>query len=240
MKRLAYTLLYIILLAAGASAQESTKAERNFVVEGNALFNEGNYHAALEKYEAALATNPNYQYALYDKAVTLTKLASDDNKGTENDPRKIAQQIFASIAELNTNHDLAANSLYNLGNMAFNDNDFGSAIDFYKGSLRIRPNDRKCRQNLLIALQKQEEQEQNQDQNQDQDQDEQEQEQEQPQPQPDQQDQQEQQQEQQQMTQPSEQILQTVQNKENATRRRTDARPDDPAEASRRTTDKPW
>lgn len=233
-------LLFIILLSSTGvlsfGAENSTKTERNLIVEGNKLFKAENYHAALEKYEQALATNPGYQYALFNKAVTLDMLATDDNKNTENDPRKAAEQIFSDIARLNTNSDLAAKSFYNLGNMAFNDNQFDKAIDMYKSSLRIEPDNKKCRQNLLLAMQKKEEQEQNQDQQQQDQQQEKEQKQEEQQQQQ-QQEQQQQQQEQPQMTQSAEQLLQAMQNKENATRRRTNQQEAQPAG---RSTDKPW
>lgn len=212
------------------SQEPSTKQERNLVTEGNKLFRADKYHEALEKYEQALASNPSYQYALYNKAVTLSKLASDDNKNTENDPREVAKKIFSDIAKLKTNEELAAKSFYNLGNMAYNDEQYDQAINMYKNSLRIEPDNKECRQNLLLALQKQQENENNQD-NQQQDQQEQQQ-------QEQEQEQQEQQpQEPQPMTQSAEQLLQAMQNKENATRRRTN---EQEASPSRRTTDKPW
>ena len=236
MKKTILTLIYILLFASvPLMAQESTKTVRNLVVDGNKLFEAGQYHAALENYEKALALNPSFQYALYNKAVTLTKLASDDNKGTENDPRVQAAKIFKELASLDTNHDIAAKSFYNLGNMAFNDNQFGEAIKMYKGSLRINPDNKECRQNLLLALQKQDE-EQNED-NQEQQQQEQEQEQEQQQQQQQQEQEQQQQPQEQPMTQSAEQLLQTMQNKENATRRRTNQQQAQPAN---RATDKPW
>lgn len=219
-----------------AAGDGSTKAERNLVVEGNRLFEEDNFHAALEKYDQALASNPSYQYALYDKAVTLTKLATDDNKGTENDPRKAAAEIFAGIAQQKTNDALAAKSYYNLGNMAFNDEQYDQAIDMYKGSLRINPDNRQCRQNLLLALQKKQEQDQNQDKN-DQNNDKEDEQQQQQQQDQQQQEQQQAQQQQQPMTQSAEQLLQTMQNKENATRKKTERQQ---AEQGRRSTDKPW
>ena len=222
----------------------STKAERNLVRKGNSMFNDSNYHAALEQYEQALALNPMSVYALYNKAAALIQLASDDNKDTENDPRKVAGQIFNEIAKNNVEDypRLAANSSYNLGNMAFNDGDYDAAIAAYKASLRIRPDNLKAKQNLLLALQKKEEQEQNQDQqdqqqDQDQQQQEQQQHQQQDQQQQDQQQQEQQQQQQpQQMSQNAEQMMQAVQNKENATRRREQQ----PAQPAHYTTDKPW
>ena len=238
MKKTVLTIIALALGAFGAFASDdgSTKAVRNLVVEGNRLFEQEKYHEALEKYEQAIALNPAYQYALYNKAVALTQLATDDNKGTENDPRKQAQEIFAGIAQANTNANLAEKSYYNLGNMAYNDEQYQQAIDMYKGSLRILPENRECRQNLLLALQKKQEQEQNQD-KQDQDKQDQEQQQQQQQQQQQEQEQQEQQQQQPQRSQSAEQLLQAMQNKENQTRKKVEQQPPQPG---RRSTDKPW
>jgi len=226
--------LFLGLLSANAASDNSTKAMRNLVVEGNKLYSAENYHGALEKYEQALALDPSYQYALYNKAVALVQLASDDNKDTANDPRKVAADIFKGIADLKTNQELAYKSFYNLGNMAYNDEKYGDAVNMYKRSLMIKPDNRPCRQNLLMAMKKQEEKEQNKD-NQDQNKDKDKQEQQQQQQQ--QQEQQPPQQQEQQMTQNAEQLLQAMQNKENATRRKVNR---DPAQPGQRSTDKPW
>ena len=98
--------------------------------------------------------------------------------------------------------------------MAYNDQDYGKSIERYKQALRINPDNNRTRQNLRLAQLKKQEQDQNKDK--------------------DKQDQQQQQQ--QPMTQNAEQILQAMQNKENATRRKQK----EPAQPGRRTTDKPW
>ncbi len=225
MNKIFFPLIIVFLSIAHtsyASDDNSTKAERNLIREGNEIYNDSNYHAALENYEKAIALNAASQYALYNKAVTLTELVSDNNKGTPNDPRVQADSIFEQITDYNSNHLLSEYASYNRGNMAFNDQNYGHAIEMYKDALRINPENRKARQNLLLAIKKQEEQEQNPDK-----QDQQEQQQE-------EQQQQQQQAEPQQMSQNAEQILQSVQNKENATRRR-EQKP-----SGQRYTDKPW
>ena len=229
MKKFIYLIILALALTASPAwaADNSTKRERNFVREGNELYAQGNYHEALAKYELALALNPTSPYALYNKACALIQLASDDNKGTQNDPRKAAAEIFGQIA---TNPDvpkLAEYANYNLGNMAYNDQEYDKAISYYKAALRLNPNNRKARQNLLLAIQRKDQKQdppQQQQQQQDQQQDQQQQEQ-----------QQQEQQQQPPMSQNSEQILQSVQNKENATRQR-ERRP----VQGRPTTDKPW
>ncbi len=229
------TILLAIALTAGAgwsftaSAADvkSTKAERNLIVEGNKAFADSNFIAAFDFYEKALTANPLSDAATYNKAVTLTYLVSEDNKNTPNDPRVKAAELFETLTRTATDKTIAEKSFYNLGNMAFRDGDYGKAIENYKGALRINPDNKKTRQNLRIA---QLQQKQNQDQNQDQDkQDEQQQQQ--------QQQQQEQQQQQPEMTQNAEQILQSVQNKENQTRKKAN---EQQVNGGRKTTDKPW
>lgn len=239
MKKIFTSVLLVALsVLASSAAPESTKAERNYIKEGNERFKAGNYHEALALYEKAITANTSSEAASFNKAVTLLHLASDDNKGTENDPRVAAAKLFQDIASTSQDAELAAKSFYNLGNMLYNDEKYKESIEMYKGSLRKRPNDHKTRQNLRLAQLKLEEQE-NQDQNQDnQEQEQQQQQQEQQQQQQQEQQQQQQQQEQPQMTNNAEQILQTMQNKENATRKKVneqEARP-----AGKPTTDKPW
>lgn len=235
------TLFAAALSAAAADLSGNSRQERLLIKEGNELFRADKYHEALQRYENALTINPQSTVAQYNKAVTLVQLATDDNKGTQNDPRAQAAQLFQDIARVNSRPDLTASSFYNLGNMAYNDEDYDRAIEMYKGSLRTEPDNRRARQNLLLAMKKKEEQEQNKD-NQEQDnqeQDKQEQEQQQQQQQQQQEQQQQQQEQQQQpMTRNAEQILQSMQNKENATRQKVNRREAQPA--GRSTTDKPW
>ena len=223
---------------------KSVKAERNLIKEGNKAFADSNFVEAFALYEKALAENPSSDAALFNKAVTLTHMASEDNRGTANDPRVKAVEIFESIARTSNDDFLVEKAFYNMGNMAYREGDYAAAIEQYKGAFRKNPDNLKTRQNLRIAQLQQQEQEQNQDQNQDQGQDEQQQQQDQQQQQQDQQDQQEQdqqqqqQQQQQEMTQSAEQILQSVQNKENSTRKKVQEQ--EVKNGGRATTDKPW
>lgn len=238
-KILFYTVLATLIGVPTFDASAKTiKAERNLIKEGNKAFADSNYVEAFSLYEQALVENPSSDAALFNKAVTLTHMANEDNKGTANDPRVKAVEIFESIARTSNNDALVEKSFYNLGNMAFREGDYGAAIEQYKGALRKNPDNLQTRQNLRIAqLQQQQDQNQNQDQQQDQ-QDQQQQQQEQQQEQQQNQEQQEQQQQQQPMTQSAEQILQSVQNKENSTRKKVQEQ--EVKNGGRSTTDKPW
>lgn len=221
---------------------ESYKAERNAIRSGNKYFEKEQYHQALESYDNALRVNEGSIRGRYDKATALIQLQSDDNKGTENDPRVLAAQIFQDLIDDAKKYDpeIAEKSYYNLGNMAFNDEQYDQSIELYKSSLRINPDNQQTRENLRLAQLKKQEQEQNQDQNQQDQQDKQDQQEQQQQQQQQQQEQQQQQQQQQQqpMTQSAQQILQSMQNKENQTRKKVKEE-EEPA-GGRSQTDKPW
>lgn len=223
---------------------KSYKDERNDIRSGNKLFEKEKYHEALAEYNKALEYNGGSIRAKYNKAVTLIQLASDDNKGTQNDPRIQAGALFEQLIPDAKQYDpdIAQKSYYNLGNMAFNDEQYDRAIAMYKSSLRMKPDDMDARENLRLAQLKKQEQE-NQDQSQqEQQQDQQEQQQQQQQDQQQQQEQQQQQQQQQppkpeKMTQSAQQILQSMQNKENQTRKKVK---EEEQPAGRLQTDKPW
>ena len=222
MKKTLATLLLIVAAAVPAFAQKdaSTKILRNTIREGNEYYDKGNFAKALESYEVALQLDPSSQIATYNKALALLNMAGEDTKGSENDPRQQAAQLLEQVGNacMASDSTLAEKAFYNLGNMAYNDQDYGKSIERYKQALRINPDNNRTRQNLRLAQLKKQEQDQNKDK--------------------DKQDQQQQQQQeqQQQQQQNAEQILQAMQNKENATRRKQK----EPAQPGRRTTDKPW
>lgn len=220
---------------------KSYKAERNAIRSGNKAFEKEQYHEALEMYDKALEVNAGSIRGRYNKAVALLQLQSDDNKGTANDPRVAATALFEEVIPDAKNYDIdiAEKSLYNLGNMAFNDEQYDRSIEMYKSALRINPDNMLTRENLRLAQLKKQEQE-NQNQQDKQEQDKQEQQQQQQQQQEQQQQEQEQQQQQQQpqpMTQSAQQILQSMQNKENQTRKKVQQQE---VPAGRPQTDKPW
>ena len=127
---------------------------------------------------------------------------------------------------------LASMANYNLGNVAFNSEDYSKALGYYKQALRLNPNDDKARRNLRITQLKIQDQD-NQDQDKDKEEDQkdkeqnQDQQQNQNQNQDQNQDKQDQQNNQQQQPKPqdinqqtADQILKAMENKENQTRAR--------------------
>ena len=217
----------LILLSTGCSAEhKAARQERKAVKAGNALYEQGRYAEAAEKYKEAIEYNPNSMEALYDLSMAnLRRAETVESDSLKQQLTRDGMAGLQSVASSTVSEPgVAGKAAYNLGNIAFEGQKFPEAIDAYKQALRYNPDDNDARRNLRIA-QLQQNDDQNQDQNQNQDQQEQEQEQEQDQQQNQDQNQ-DQQQDQQQQQQPqineqsAEQILQSIDNRENQVRAR--------------------
>ena len=154
-----------------AQQDASTKAERNFIRNGNKLFEEKNYAEAEVEFNKALQANPSSAVAAYNLALTLAMQAEpNDSTGII----QHADSLFNFAASITKDKQLKAMAHYNMGNLAYNSNQFDKAINDYKNALRAMPSDDDARYNLRMAQLKQQEQQQNQqnqNQNQDQNQD---------------------------------------------------------------------
>lgn len=227
---------FVLLFGSDIYAQsaESTRKERNYITEGNKLYNDGRYRAAYLKYQQALKENPSSAVARYNLGLSQIRLGSNPSDTTQAAKDMLANgaKAMEQISQMGREKPkLASRANYNLGNIAFNSEDYSNALNYYKQSLRLNPDDEAARRNLRITqlkLQNQnqdknqdqnKDQEQNQDQNQDQQQN-QDQNQDQNKDQNQDKDQQQQQQQPDINQQTADQILKAMENKENQTRAR--------------------
>lgn len=263
-------IILIILLATAilpAAAKEdtkdtSTRKERNFIREGNKYYEEKRFADAEVAYRKALEENAASEIAMYNLATSLIRQSGSANPNEGNNPMAEAQTLLQNVAQSAQDISVAENAFYNLGNMAFNQQQYDQAINMYKGALRKNPDNDKARENLRLAQlkkQQQEQQQQNKDQNKDQDKQDQNQDQQQQQNQDqdkdkdkDQGKQDQNQQKQDQKQQPPQQqqggisdanadkILKAMENEENATRRKVQEMKKKEAGASSRPVGKQW
>lgn len=222
-------LIVLACLVAGSTQvfAESNRKERRLITKGNELYNNHKYIEAQSVYEEALKANGSSAEARYNLGLSQIRQVSNpaDTTGANAQMVANARKNFTEVAaQSRTKPGIAAKANFNLGNIELKAKEYQKAIDYYKQALRIDPSDEKARKNLRIAqknLQNQNNQdknknkdqnkdqnkEQNKDKNQNQNQN-QNQEKEQPKPQNDL------------SKQTASQILQAVDNKENATRAR--------------------
>ena len=126
--------------------------------EGNALFEKGEYEAALRRYLEAQQegrARPELHFNAGDALYKQEKYAE-------------AMQEMGRAAD-GTHPDMSAAAHYNLGNALFRQEKFQEAVGAYKKSLELKPDDIDAKINLELALEKLNQQQDQQNQNQDQD-----------------------------------------------------------------------
>lgn len=161
------TLVAIALAAVSQSAfADTTRAERKAIDRGNKLYKEGKYTEAAKEYQLALKDNPSSAVAAYNLGLTeVRRGAAARTDSIKAAFLNAAMKSFSGVARLGAEKpDLAARANYNLGNMAFEKEEYAQAISSYKESLRLNPDDANARRNLRIAQLKLKQQDQNKDQ----------------------------------------------------------------------------
>ncbi len=139
--------------------------ERRTARQGNEQYDSGDFSAAEIQYRKAIEQNN----ALYEATFNLGDALYRQQRHAD------AAKLFGNIAadSLRTD-DQKAEALFNMGNSYFGERKFEEAIEAYKSSLRLRPDDVECKFNLAYAQkmlqhqQQQQQQQENQEQNQDQ------------------------------------------------------------------------
>lgn len=133
----------LLLLAASTSAftayaaddDNSTRKERNYIREGNSLYKEKRYADAEVAYRKALEENAMSDIAMYNLAASLIRQSGTADPNSGNNPMAEAQQLLQGLTQSSRDMQIVENAFYNLGNMAFNQQQYEQAINMYKLSL---------------------------------------------------------------------------------------------------------
>ncbi len=162
------TILIMLISAINCYAEDtSTKKERNFIKDGNEKYESGNYSDAEVLYKKALEQNGMSDIANFNKASALMKQSGNTPADSPNNPLLVADSIFNALSQSSNNTQIKESSYYNLGNIAFDKQDYQKSISMYKHALRINPNNDDARDNLRLAQLKLKEQQNNKDKNKD-------------------------------------------------------------------------
>jgi len=117
-------------------------ASQRQLKSANRLFIKGDYAGALKSYNDALVDAPHSSVLHFD---------AGDASYQMGDFAK-AEGEFQQASELAIPPALKAGAWYNRGNALFRQQRWGDAVDAYKESLRINPNDQDAKYNLGVAL----------------------------------------------------------------------------------------
>lgn len=160
----------------------STKSERNAIVEGNQYFHDGKFSDAEAAYKKALTDNPNSQMAAFNLATTFLRQAPElkndsfpnpQQQGGDGKEPQLSQQLSSAIeilqnlAQNSPNPAIVSLAAYDLGNIAYRQQNYPQAIECYKEALRKQPKFNDARYNLRMAQLKNKDNQKNQNKNQD-------------------------------------------------------------------------
>ena len=136
------------------------QTDRQYVRQGNKLFEAGDYANAEVSYRKAVEKNPRNPQAAYNLGNALMAQKKDS----------AAVQQFQSAARMETNPLRKYQSFHNIGVICQTHKMYGDAIEAYKSALRLNPDDDETRYNLVLCKHLQKKQDQNKQNQQNQDQ----------------------------------------------------------------------
>ncbi len=148
----------------------TVKKERNAISAGNKLYKDKRYAEAEVQYRKALEANPNSEIAQFNLASSLIKqdkpqpqMQQGGGEQQLSQPMQEASGLLQKIAETSRNKQLAGKASYDLGNIAYHQQNFAEAISHYKQALRKNPDNNDARYNLRLAQLKKQQQDKNKD-----------------------------------------------------------------------------
>ncbi len=144
-------LVLLVACLPGLTAFDFFLRENPEVQEGNQKLQAGRADEALAAYDRALAARPDDPIIHYDRGAALYALGRLADARAE----------FQRAAEAgDSDPSLRADALYNMGNALLRQERAKDALDAYKRTLGLRPDDRRAKWNLELALRKLREEEQ--------------------------------------------------------------------------------
>ncbi len=138
--------------------------ERGLVRKGNRQFGRERYERSVDSYTRALEASPDCFEAGYNLSNALFRSERYD---------KAEQTLKGFITDSTRTEKERAEAYYNLGNTQFMQQKLQEALESYRNSLRLNPEDMEAKYNYAYTkklLEQQQQQEQNQDNNENQDQ----------------------------------------------------------------------
>ena len=174
-------LLIVAILVATTGVYAQKFPERRITRQGTKLYNKGDYTGAEAEYRRALELNPELREATFNLGGALWRQAQAAAQSGQDEQQQKAirdRAVEATEAWMAIAVDslapapMASAAGYNAGNVALAAQQLDAAIEAYKQSLRLRPDDMEAKFNLAYAQKmKQQQEDQNDDQNKDDQQD---------------------------------------------------------------------
>ena len=172
-------MVLVAILCGTTEVEAQYLRERSLVREGNRNFYKNNYHTSFNRYNTALEHDSTNYEALYNRANAHHQL----RRSTPEDSTLLAEHTYRMYEDIAADTLLTAEQraevLRNLGESLFNDEKYEAALNSFRESLRLNPNDKETKYDYVLTKRivdqkrnmQQQQQQQNQDNNNQQNQD---------------------------------------------------------------------
>ena len=158
-------MVVVALLCGITSANAQYLRERGLVREGNRNFSKQNYRTSLNRYNKALEHSATNYEALYNRANAHHQL----RRSTPEDSTLVAEETYRLYEDIAADTLLTDNQraevLRNLGESLFNDEKYEAALNAFRESLRLNPEDSETKYDYVLTKrivdQKRQQQQQN-------------------------------------------------------------------------------
>jgi len=160
MKRKKYINIVLVIMLAFSTLGSFAQSSKKLVREGNNKYEDGDFSDAEVQYRKALTKDPNYYKGKFNLGDAMYQQKNYKESG----------KLFDDLAQRTLDPNAKSGVYYNLGNSLMSEKKYQDAIEAYKNSLRLNPDDQDAKYNLEYAKKKlkdQQQQQQNKDQNKD-------------------------------------------------------------------------
>ena len=165
----AIVMMVLVAMVAGVTNVEAQYLrERSLVREGNRNFSRNNYLTSFNRYNSALEHDSTNYEALYNRANAHHQL----RRTTPEDSTLVAEHTYRLYEDIAADTLLTATQraevLRNLGESLFTDEKYEAALNSFRESLRLNPDDKETKYDYVLTKrivdQKRQQQQQNQNQ----------------------------------------------------------------------------
>ena len=143
----------LLILSFLMSFNSFAQSKKTFLRDGNELYNDSSYNEAEIQYRKSLEKDQDYFNASFNLADAIYK----------QERYKESSALFDALKDNAPSETDLAKVYHNLGNSLVKEQKLEEAIEAYKSSLRINPNDKDTRHNLAITHKQKQQQEKEQD-----------------------------------------------------------------------------
>lgn len=141
----------VALLVGVASLSAQLLPERSLVREGNEQFRRRNFYNSLNRYNEALEHAPGSYEALYNRANAYMHLMFE-NPQDSTLKREVSNSYFESVANNKfISPEQRAEVLRNLGESLFLQQEYESALNAFRESLKLNADDAEAKRNYVLT-----------------------------------------------------------------------------------------